>query len=176
MLRVLPLRALALAICTLSLWGCDTTDNDDGTEIIVRTFTADDDEFVDANGGLLFSYERDVSAMTSRVVDDGAVLLYVGNEILFIQDDPTWTALPITDGIDEDGDGFVDFTYTFTYSYGLGKIYIDMISSSPLDFEASFGDLDFRLVLIPGDRFAGSSATLDLSNYDAVKKAFELSD
>ncbi|MDX1419404.1 MAG: hypothetical protein R3181_05505 [Rubricoccaceae bacterium] len=174
--RLRPFSVLLLAV--IALGGCDFSDNDDvvviGNDIIVRTFTVDGDEFDVSSDGILGSYQREVDALTEEVADDGAVLLYAGDEILFGSPQGTWTALPTTIGYDEDGDGFVDITLAFTFSYDLQDLYIDVVASSPIDFEATLPETDFRLVLIPGDLFVGNARTVDYSSYEAVRRAFAL--
>jgi hypothetical protein len=180
--RPLPLRAAALGLAAvLAFAGCDFSDDDDdpiftGNDVIVETFHVDGEDFDVSADDVIGSYQRDVDDLTEDVADGGAVLLYAGDEILFGSPQGTWTALPTTIGYDEDGDGLVDITLAFTFSYDIQDLYIDVIASSPIDFEDTFVEgIDFRLVLIPGEFFAGNARTgVDFSDYEAVRRAFAL--
>jgi hypothetical protein len=177
--RLLPLRAAALGLAAFAIAGCDFSEDDDpiftGNDVIVETFSVDGDEFDVSADDIVGSYQRNVDDLTEDVADGGAVLLYAGDEILFGEPQGTWTALPTTIGYDEDSDGLVDITLAFTFSYDIQDLYIDVIASSPIDFEATLPETDFRLVLIPGEFFAGNAqARVDFSDYEAVRQAFAL--
>ena len=179
-LRLRSLRPLLAALgLAVVLGGCDYGDNDDivviGNDVIVRTFTVTGRQYEVGSDGAVGSYQRDVPELTAEVAEDGAVLLYAGDEILFGTPQGSWTALPTTIGYDEDGDGLVDITLAFTFSYDLEDLYIDVIASSPIDFEATLPETDFRLVLIPGDLYVGHARTdVDYSSYESVRQAYAL--
>jgi hypothetical protein len=173
-----PLLAVLGLVAVLTAGGCDY--NNDivviGNDIIVRTFTVDGEDFVVSEDGRVGSYQRDVPELTSDVTDSGAVLLYAGDEILFGGPNQNiWTALPTTIGYDEDDDGLVDITLAFTFSYApeFRDLYIDVVASSPIDFDLTLPETDFRLVLIPGELYVGN-AQVDFSSYEAVRQAFAL--
>ena len=144
-----------------------------GNDIIVRNFSFDGSDLDVSDDGTISTYHREVSELNSDVADDGAVLLYADGALFFGSGGAgTWTALPATVGVDEDGDEFIDYSISYSFSYDIQDLYIDLIGSSPLDF----GDLpntDFRLVLIPGNLFVGNAkAGIDYTNYADVMRAY----
>ena len=171
------LAATALAGILVFSAGCDNYQdivvicND----IIVRNFSIDGDDLDVSDDGTIGSYNREVSELNSDVADDGAVLLYADGELLFGSGGSgTWTAIPVTVGVDEDGDEFIDYSLTYSFSYDIQDLYIDLIGSSPLDF-STLPRTDFRLVMIPGNLFVGNAkAGIDYTDYEAVRRAYEL--
>lgn len=174
---VLAVTALAgiLAFST----GCDTYQDVVviGNDIIVRNFSFDGGDLDVSDDGTIGSYHREVSELNSDIADDGAVLLYADGELLFgTGGSGTWTALPVTVGVDEDGDEYIDYSLTYSFSYDIQDLYVDLIGSSPLDF-GGLPRTDFRLVMIPGNLYVGNAKTgIDYTNYEAVQEAFGLSD
>ncbi len=144
-----------------------------GNDIFVVNFSFDGGDLDVSDDGTIGSYHRSVSELNSDVADDGAVLLYGDGELLFGSGGSgTWTALPVTVGVDEDGDEYIDYSLTYSYSYDIQDLYVDLIASSPLDF-SGHARTDFRLVLIPGNLYVGNArAGIDYSNYDAVMQAY----
>lgn len=146
-----------------------------GNDTIIRTFSVDGGDLEVSTDGTVGTYQRDVPELNSDVADAGAVLLYGSGELLFGSGGSgTWTALPVTVGIDEDGDEFIDYSLTYSFSYDIEDLYIDLIASSPLDF-STHARTDFRLVLIPGNLYVGNArAGIDYSDYEAVQRAYDL--
>jgi len=146
-----------------------------GNDIIVRNFSIDGGDLDVSDDGTIGSYHREVSELNSDVVDAGAVLLYADGELLFGSGGSgTWTALPVTVGVDEDGDEFIDYSITYSFSYDIQDLYIDLIGSSPLDF-GSLARTDFHLLLIPGNLYVGNArAGIDYTDYEAVRRAYDL--
>ncbi len=157
--------------------GCDNYRDDVvviGNDIIVRNFSIDGGDLVQSSDGTIGSYNREVPELNSDVADAGAVLLYGDGELLVVGGGGTWTALPVTVGVDEDGDEFIDYSLTYSFSYDIQDLYIDLIASSPLDF-STHERTDFRLVMIPGNLFVGNArAALDYTDYEAVQQAYDL--
>ncbi|HLT48505.1 MAG TPA: hypothetical protein VK002_14820 [Rubricoccaceae bacterium] len=146
-----------------------------GNDIIVRTFSVSGDDLTISNDNLVGSYHREVPEMTADVVDDGAVLLYADGSLLLSGGGGTWTALPFSIGVDEDGDLFVDYTVSFTYSYDLQDLYIDVVASDTIYPFEDLPRTEYKLVLIPGDLFVSSAKSgLDYSDYEAVRQAYGL--
>lgn len=133
-------------------------------------------------------YPQLAALLTERTVNEGVVLLYVSD----VLDENGlrrngWTALPLAIGFDEateenpQGDGFVDYVLTTTYTFNVNRLFVNLVASDvfTIDFlEESQGlladleDIRFRLVAIPG----GFNRGLDHSDYEAVRRAYNLPD
>ena len=149
-----------------------------GNDIIIRNFSIDGGDLDVSADGTIGSYHREVPELNSDVVDAGAVLLYADGELIVGCDAgdcaPTWTPLPVTVGVDEDGDEYIDYSITYSYAYNIQDLYIDLIGSSPLDF-GSLARTDFHLLLIPGNLYVGNArAGIDYTDYEAVQRAYDL--
>jgi hypothetical protein len=172
-------------------------------DVRVTTFTLNDEDDLGfiftrelSNSGNEVQYEADDDAfpelrtiLTRRTVDEGIVLLYASD---VLNEDGLrregWTALPFTIGRDiptEDfpnGDGLVDYTLLTTYTFDIGRLYVnfqasDVITIGELEESGDLGRREnvlFRLVAIPGGGFTRSS--IDYSDYEAVKQAYNLPD
>ena len=171
------LAATALAGMLVVSAGCDTYQDVVviGNDIIVRNFSVDGDDLEISDDGTIGTYHREVSELNSDVADDGAVLLYADGELLFGSGGAgSWAALPVTVGVDEDGDEYIDYSLTYSFSYDIQDVYIDLIGSSPLDF-GTLPRTDFRLVLIPGNLYVGyARAGVDFTDYESVQDALDL--
>ncbi|WP_420455025.1 hypothetical protein [Rubrivirga sp.] len=117
----------------------------------------------------------------------------------------TWSALPLSRSFqeivlnDDDGVGetisVVGYTASYEYSFDNQDLYFDVVSSIPytafsddprvlFDFLVpqradQTGSIDLRLVVIPDELYfanAGAGARIDLRDYQAVKKAYNLPD
>ncbi len=118
----------------------------------------------------------------------------------------TWSALPLTRGYEElvlaDENGstiqvpVIAYTSSFEYSFDNGDLNFDVVSSAPAsDFDAdptvlfdflvpqredgTSRTVDLRLVTIPNELFLTDSragARIDLTDYQAVKQAYNLPD
>ena len=171
-------------------------------DIRVFTFTLNDQDRGEFRFDRVFStsedevqYETDsqfypqlAALLTERTVNQGVVLLYISD---VLSEDGLrrdgWTALPLTVGVDlpteefPDGDGLIDYTVTTTYTYGVGRLYVnvaasDVITIGELDADGrldAFEDLRLRLVALPG---GGFNRGIDYSDYEAVKRAYNLPD
>lgn len=139
-----------------------------------------------SDSGLEVQYEGTFSALTASAVDDGLVLLYASDQTGsggidgLIRDG--WTALPVTLGIDLDDDFFIDYTLTTTYTYDIGRLYVNLVASNDFSDEVfaisdavleNIESIAFKLVILPGGGFARG---IDYSDYEAVKRAYNLPD
>ena len=118
----------------------------------------------------------------------------------------TWAALPLSRSFEEivlagDGNGgtttvpVVGYTVSYEYSFDNQDLYFDVVSSAPYtDFSddprdlfdflvpqrevAAGDDIDLRLVVIPDELYYtnGAAARVDLRDYEAVKRAYNLPD
>lgn len=191
-IRLLPLSVFALAV--LGLVGCDYNDDGDDnflddSDAVYVDFSFDRDNYQLSENGLIASFESsdiESSAERNAVEDallganDGAlVLLYADGELVFENGAGTWTALPITvayEATDTGGVPYVDYTVTYSYSYDDGDLYFDVLSSAALDFDTVLPQEVFcRLVVAPADALLGKTG-LDYTNYEAVRRAFNLPD
>lgn len=147
---------------------------------------------------------RDEIEFALRSAGDGAlVLLYIESELVqnFEGTGQTWAALPLSRSFEEvvlrDADTtipVVGYTVSFEYSFDNDDLYFDVVSSAPAtDFdndprvlfdsivpqrvEQGPDELEFRLVTIPADRYYGQAgARIDLRDYEAVQRAYNLPD
>jgi hypothetical protein len=179
------LRSLLAGLAVLGLLpfatGCDVHQPNDvvviGNDIIVRNFSISGNDLDISGDQLIGSYNREETALTSDVVDDGAVLLYADGSLLLSGGSGTWTALPFTVGVDENEDLFIDYTVSYTYSYDLQDLYIDVVASDTIFPFEDMARTEFKLVLIPGNLFVGTNKTgIDYTDYEAVKQAYNLPD
>jgi hypothetical protein len=195
--RVSAVALVALAAVTLS--ACDTY-YDEPVDVYVADFSLDGDAYALSADGRVASYEsddinssteRDAVRRALRSAGDGAVVMaYIDSELVLdvTGTGQTYSALPITRGfegtvlVDQNGDGtpeevpFVDFFVTYEYSFDNEDFYFDFVSTAAIDF-ADFvpADIDLRVVAIPATVF-NKMGTVDLTNYEAVKAAFNLPD
>ena len=203
--RHATLYALGLLALVLIFAGCDSDSLDDrrddgfdddppivNNDIRVINFSLNDrdsrDDFIFdrdlSDDGLEVQYEGGFNALTVEAVDEGIVLLYASD--VFDENGlerSGWTALPLTQGIDLDDDFFIDYTLTTTYTYDVNRLFVNLIASN--DFseeefaitEAVLQNIEgilFKLVILPGGGFTRSS--IDYSDYEAVKRAYNLLD
>ena len=111
----------------------------------------------------VFKSANSWDVITQDIVDNGVVLGYYkqGSE---------WLALPYS----EDGD---TYSLNFNFSFEVGKIYIyadgweNPISPNPSDFNG----LVFRFVAI-SEHQRMANPNVDLTNYEEVKRVFEIKD
>ena len=151
------------------------------------------------------STARDEIEFALRSAGDGAlVLLYIDIELvntLSGADNGTWAPLPLSRSFEElvlqstdTTIPVVGYTASYEYSFDNDDLYFDVVSSAPAtDFDADPrvlfdsivpqriedgpDQLDFRLVTIPADRYYGQGAArIDLRDYEAVKRAYNLPD
>ena len=117
------------------------------------------------------SAQFDVPGITASVVDDGAVLM-------FFREQGTWTAMPFTYGIesaDPDLDA-VDYTVALNFGYELGFVEPFYEASINLDQipDEVLPDREMKAVII--DAYLAGKTSVDLTDYEAVKRAFGLED
>jgi hypothetical protein len=197
--RHATLFALGLLALVFIFAGCDSDGLDDRyhddpdviNDVRVINFSLNDrdnrDDFIFdrqfSDSGLEVQYEGAFSALTERAVDDGIVLLYASDVVdADGLERQGWTALPLTQGVDLDGDFFVDFTLATTYTYDIGRLYVNLVASNDFseeDFAITDVELQniegvlFKLVVLPG---GGLARGIDYSDYEAVKQAYNLPD
>ncbi|GAB5534085.1 MAG: hypothetical protein Rubg2KO_03340 [Rubricoccaceae bacterium] len=147
---------------------------------------------------------RDEIEFALRSAGDGAlVLLYIESELVqdFEGTGQTFSALPLSRSFEEvvlqasdTSIPVVGYTVSYEYSFDNDDLYFDVVSSAPAtDFDADPrvlfdsvvpqrvengpDQLEFRLVTIPSDRYYGQGAArIDLRDYEAVKRAYNLPD
>ena len=105
-----------------------------------------------------------VSEITTDIINNGAVLVYVDNG------SNNWSALPVTT---TDPSGVV---LAFGYDIEPGKLILNAEVNQNVTLTAStFGNTNFRIVTIAGSgRMANPN--LNYNDYNEVKKAFNLKD
>ena len=191
-----PLAVLALA-AALPLAGCILEDDSDRRPIVNETIVYNSgiqsevfvfdgrlvDYYLDGLEDQQGSFLYETDALTADVTNAGLVMLYV--DAIAIDPDAregTWTALPLTFGIDSDPDGdgpevpdgLVDFTTTLGYSLEPGFLYVDTIASTQLQDGFDYlGRLNMRLVTIPPGEFLRAEG-LDFTDYEAVQRFYGL--
>lgn len=133
----------------------------------INSFTfLPDNWMIDDTTGNNFQYVtfKDWSGITQSVIDNGAVMAYIGNGT-------AWIALPVTTADSKFG------TLSFSYIYSQGSITI-LLHGYDLNVETTpndFSGLKFKIVTITGVGL-GANPELDYTNYTEVKKAFNLKD
>lgn len=138
----------------------------DGVNIVGQTFEV---ENVDFNAGNRFRYVQTyASARLMDVRESDAVLVYVLWDV--VGDDPIWRLLP--QAIDMPR----GVTWNFDYSPTDFSVFIDGPEALKPSLATEFTqDQTFRIVVIPSDFTARTSgAPVDYSDYNAVKKYFNL--
>ena len=101
-----------------------------------------------------------ISILTSEIVTNGAVLLY-------LNDGGNYTAIPVTMSL---GGSVVEDVW-FTYSTNqISIVFEDSDESDP-----GTGTINFKLVCIDATAMA-THKNVNLKNYEEVKKAFQLKD
>ena len=137
--------------------GKDGIDGIDGNaNVVSSSITSGSWSFVSPSWSQSFTY----SAITQDILDNGAVLVYVASGANYYQ-------LPYT--------FYPSSSYSRTYNYvhylGGLKVYVtdsDLNTPQP-------GTLEFKVVVIEAS-FLMKNPNVDLNNYQAVKKAFNLAD
>lgn len=159
------------AFSLVALPACDTDDLFFRNEVFTVVFSFDGSDLVERDDYAAY-YQRAVNGLSEAYTEDGAVLLYADGALIDEADaGVTWTALPLTVGVDEDDDGQVDYTVTVSYSFEPGFVYVDLLGSAPLDFP-NVERIDIRAVFIPGG--VAFQAGVDHSSLEAVVEAYGL--
>ena len=117
--------------------------------------------------GKVASVQYDVPGITPSVVDDGAVLV-------FFREQGTWTALPYTFGYDNPDIQAVDFVVTFGFGYDDGFLEVFYEASAEGVSLENMPDREMKAVIVDG--FPAAKASIDLTDYEAVKAFFGLKD
>ena len=117
--------------------------------------------------GTVASVQFDIPALTGSVVDDGAVLL-------FFRDQGTWTAMPYTYGVESPDVAAVDYTVSLGFGYEVGFLEVFYETSIDAIDITSLPDREIKAVVIDGFPFGKKS--IDFTDWNAVKEAFNLSD
>ncbi len=101
-----------------------------------------------------------IDELTEEVETSGAVLAFVqfGNN-------GRWVGLPLTEGVDTNGDGNVDFNWEYTYNYGVGLFELKIRATGRRVAGINAGMV--KVVLVAGDL---SKKGLDL-NFQSYEEA-----
>ena len=137
--------------------GKDGIDGIDGNaNVVSSSITSGSWTFVSPSWSQSFSY----SAITQDILDNGAVLVYVASGVNYYQLPYTFYPSSV-------------YSRTYTYVHYLGglKVYV---TDSDLDTTEP-GTLKFKVVVIEASGQI-KNPNVDLNNYQAVKKAFNLTD
>ena len=194
--------ALGLGVSACDTYD-DDDDNGVSYGVSVVDFSLDGDDFELSDDSQVASFfsdditsdrSRDDVRRTLEFAGDGAlVMLYADNSLILEGSDGTYTALPVTIGQEivvtgEDGEtpDVTTLAVTYTYSFDNADLYFDVLTTTPLaasgDEVVSFDDflpnrIDLRLVTLPADLYYGKAgARIDLRDYEAVKRAYNLPD
>lgn len=141
-------------------------DSDSGTELRTAEFifSVEEATFNDDVASAQYS----IPDITPVVVDQGAVLG-------FFREQGTWTAMPYTFGVESPDLPAVDYTITMGYGYDDGIVEVFYEASTveaPIDLQP-----DRRIKIVILDDLAFSrQANIDLTDYESLKKHFNLSD
>lgn len=117
--------------------------------------------------GAVASVQYDVPDLTASVVDDGAVLM-------FFRDQGTWTAMPYTFGVESQDLPAVDYTISLGFGYEVGFLEVFYEASTDAVNLRQLPDREMKLVVIDGWYYGKRS--IDLTDWEAVKAAYGLSD
>ena len=172
----------------------DALDYDVSADNLTASFESDD---VDS-GETRDQIERSLADASTA---GALVMLYIDSELVNIQPGAefgTWAALPLSRSfegfVSGEGDVAVVYTASYEFSFDNDDLYFDVVSSAPFDaFDESPDDfiarilpqriedgpdqLLLRLVTIPADRYYNQAGLrVDLRDYEAVKRAYNLPD
>ena len=115
--------------------------------------------------GPVASVQYDVPAITPGVVDDGAVLA-------FFQEQGTWTAMPYT--FAEESPDLPAVDYTITLGYGFDDRFLELFYESSTDAVDLTTQPDRLIKVVIIDGFPLGKTGIDLRDYEAVKRYFDL--
>ena len=129
---------------------------DGNANVVSSSITSGSWSFVSPSWSQSFTY----SAITQDILDNGAVLVYVASGVNYYQ--LPYTFYPTS-----------SYSRTYNYVHYLGglKVYVtdsDLNTPEP-------GTLKFKVVVIEASGLM-KNPIVDLNNYQAVKKAFKLTD
>lgn len=204
LLAVALVATLGLSLTACDDYRDDDDDGGRAYGVTVVDFGLDGDDFSISDDGQVASFESDdIVSEGSRndvrraLADAGSgalVMLYADNSLILEGTEGSYTALPVTvgqeiivtDGADGDSDDVTTLAITYTYSFDDADLYFDVLSTTPLEASGdgflSFDDflpnrIDLRLVTVPADLYYNKAgARVDLRDYEAVKRAFNLPD
>ena len=137
--------------------GLDGKDGEDGySNVVSSSIISGNWTFLSPSWSQSFTY----AAITQDILDNGAVLVYVASGVNYYQ--LPYTFYPTS-----------SYSRTYNYVHYLGglKVYVtdsDLNTPQP-------GTLEFKVVVIEAS-FLMKNPNVDLKNYEAVKKAFNLKD
>lgn len=113
------------------------------------------------------SVQYEVPSIYASVVDEGAVLLY-------FREQGTWTAMPYTFAVESREIQAVDYTISMGFGYDTGFLEVFYEASSADIALENQPDREIKAVIIDG--FPLGKRSIDLTDYQAVKQYFGLSD
>lgn len=121
--------------------------------------------------GTVASAQFDVPSISPTVVDEGAVLM-------FFRDQGTWTSMPFTYGVESEDPDLNAVDYTVTLGFGYDDGFIEPFYESSIDIDLlpldATPDRQMKAVII--DAFLLGKNSVDHSNWEAVKAAYNLQD
>ena len=137
--------------------GKDGIDGIDGNaNVVSSSITSGSWSFVSPSWSQSFTY----SAITQDILDNGAVLVYVASGVNYYQ--LPYTFYPSS-----------SYSRTYNYVHYLGGLKV-FVTDSDLNTPEP-GTLKFKVVVIEASGLM-KNPNVDLNNYQAVKKAFNLAD
>lgn len=176
---------VVLALALAMLPGCDG-DNvqrepppppEDGAE--VRTFEVDFDVAEADRAGAVRSIAYEAPELTREVVERGVVMAYLRTQNAF--DETVWRALPYSYGVEfEDTDSTeaaVDYTVTLGYAFDvdLFEVSYELSANDSFVWRQLEERSPHRIRVVAFTEGAvGRAQSLDLTNYEAVERRFDL--
>ncbi|RKS02434.1 MULTISPECIES: hypothetical protein [unclassified Flavobacterium] len=143
----------------ITLQSCNTNDDIDN-DTIAEVFEYSNVDFLPNNYTVLLEYPHPI--FTSDMV-----LVYRLSDITN-QGDDIWKPLPETFYFD---DGTLDFRYDFNFTQFDAEVYMDGFDLAGLSSSVRLNQV-LRVVVIPA--FLGKTSSVDLNDYNAVVKAYNI--
>ena len=137
---------------------------DGNANVKVAAFSFDDTS-VQMNDGVA-TVIKTVNTLTQDIATNGAVLAF-----LQFSGNSAWMAMPFTAGVDEDSDGWVDYTREIHYEYAPRALAVHFRYGGRST--ASVGSGRVKVVMIESS-VAGKNASYDFATYEEAARALGL--